>query len=79
MSEDSKIKNGKREDDPARDIDIQDIQRKQLHVILSRQELERIYNDYGNPSTRQRATGSKRPRLRQSGTRRSWSWSCSKA
>ena len=41
------IKNGKREDNPARDIDIQDIQRKQLHVILNRQELERIYKDYG--------------------------------
>jgi len=41
-------KNGNLEDNPARDIDIQDIQRKQLHVILSRQELERIYNDYGN-------------------------------
>jgi integrase/recombinase XerD len=43
------IKSGKREDNPARDIDIQDIQRKQLHVILTRQELERIYERCGNP------------------------------
>jgi site-specific recombinase XerD len=42
------IKNGRREDNPAREIDIQDIQRKQLHVILSRQELERIYQQYGS-------------------------------
>jgi integrase/recombinase XerD len=43
------ITSGKREDNPARDIDIQDIQRKQLHVILTRQELERIYERCGNP------------------------------
>jgi len=47
------IKNGKREDNPARDIDIKDIQRKQLHVILSRQELERIYNDYGTEAIKE--------------------------
>lgn len=41
------IKNGKREDNPARDIDIQDIQRKVLQVILTRAELERIYQQYG--------------------------------
>ena len=47
------IKTGKREDNPAIDIDIQDIQRKQLHVILSKQELERIYNSYGTSEVKQ--------------------------
>lgn len=42
------IKNGRREDNPARDIDIQDIQRKVLQVMLTRAELERIYQSYGN-------------------------------
>jgi len=41
------IKQGRREDNPARDIDIQDIQRKVLQVILTRAELERIYQSYG--------------------------------
>jgi integrase/recombinase XerD len=41
------VKTGKRDDNPARDIDIQDIQRKVLQVMLSRQELERIYQSYG--------------------------------
>lgn len=41
------VQQGKREDNPARDIDIQDIQRKVLQVMLSRQELERIYQSYG--------------------------------
>jgi site-specific recombinase XerD len=41
------VKTGKREDNPARDIDIQDIQRKVLQVMLSKQELERIYQSYG--------------------------------
>lgn len=42
------IKQGRREDNPARDIDIQDIQRKVLQVILTRAELERIYQSYGS-------------------------------
>ena len=42
------IKQGRREDNPARDIDIQDIQRKVLQVMLTRQELERIYQQYGS-------------------------------
>ena len=42
------IQNGKREDNPARDIDIQDIQRKVLQVMLTRPELERIYQQYGS-------------------------------
>ena len=41
------VQQGKREDNPARDIDVQDIQRKVLQVMLSRQELERIYQSYG--------------------------------
>jgi site-specific recombinase XerD len=41
------VKTGKREDNPAIDIDIQDIQRKVLQVMLSKQELERIYQSYG--------------------------------
>jgi integrase/recombinase XerD len=41
------VKTGKREDNPAIDIDIQDIQRKVLQVILTRAELERIYQQYG--------------------------------
>lgn len=41
------VKTGKREDNPARDIDIQDIQRKVLQVMLTRAELERIYQQYG--------------------------------
>jgi len=45
------VKAGRREDNPAIDIDIQDIQRKVLQVILSRQELERIYNSYGSANT----------------------------
>ena len=44
------IKNGRREDNPARDIDIQDIQRKVLQVILTRQELESLYQRYGAAS-----------------------------
>lgn len=44
------IKNGRREDNPARDIDIQDIQRKMLQVILSRAELESLYQRYGASS-----------------------------
>ena len=42
------VKQGKREDNPARDIDIQDIQRKVLQVMLTRAELERIYQQYGS-------------------------------
>lgn len=42
------VKTGKRDDNPAIDIDIQDIQRKVLQVMLSRQELERIYQQYGS-------------------------------
>ncbi len=42
------VQQGKRDDNPARDIDIQDIQRKVLQVMLSRQELERIYQQYGS-------------------------------
>ena len=42
------VKTGKREDNPAIDIDIQDIQRKVLQVMLSKQELERIYQSYGS-------------------------------
>jgi site-specific recombinase XerD len=41
------VKTGKRDDNPAIDIDIQDIQRKVLQVMLSKQELERIYQSYG--------------------------------
>lgn len=41
------VKTGKREDNPAIDIDIQDIQRKVLQVMLTRMELERIYQSYG--------------------------------
>jgi site-specific recombinase XerD len=41
------VKTGKRDDNPAIDIDIQDIQRKVLQVMLSKQELERIYQQYG--------------------------------
>jgi integrase/recombinase XerD len=41
------VKTGKREDNPAIDIDIQDIQRKVLQVMLTRAELERIYQSYG--------------------------------
>lgn len=41
------VKTGKRDDNPARDIDIQDIQRKVLQVMLTRAELERIYQQYG--------------------------------
>ena len=41
------VKTGKRDDNPAIDIDIQDIQRKVLQVMLTRQELERIYQSYG--------------------------------
>jgi site-specific recombinase XerD len=41
------VKTGKREDNPAIDIDIQDIQRKVLQVMLTRPELERIYQQYG--------------------------------
>jgi len=41
------VKTGKREDNPAIDIDIQDIQRKVLQVMLTRTELERIYQNYG--------------------------------
>jgi len=37
---------GRRENNPAIDLDIQDVQRKQLHVILSKPELERIYERY---------------------------------
>ena len=42
------VQQGKREDNPARDIDIQDIQRKVLQVMLTRAELERIYQQYGS-------------------------------
>lgn len=42
------VKTGKRDDNPARDIDIQDIQRKVLQVMLTRAELERIYQQYGS-------------------------------
>jgi site-specific recombinase XerD len=38
---------GRREDNPARAIDIHDIQRRTLHVILSKQELESLYERYG--------------------------------
>jgi site-specific recombinase XerD len=38
---------GRRADNPARTIDIHGIQRRTLHVILSKQELERIYEQYG--------------------------------
>ncbi|MCO6481731.1 MAG: tyrosine-type recombinase/integrase [Flavobacteriales bacterium] len=41
------VKTGRRDDNPARDIDIQDIQRKVLQMILTRQELERNYKSYG--------------------------------
>lgn len=41
------VKTGKRDDNPAIDIDIQDIQRKVLQVMLTRAELERIYQQYG--------------------------------
>lgn len=41
------VQQGKREDNPARDVDIQDIQRKVLQVMLTRTELERIYQSYG--------------------------------
>lgn len=41
------VQQGRREDNPARDIDIQDIQRKVLQVMLTRAELERIYQSYG--------------------------------
>ena len=41
------VKTGKRDDNPAIDIDIQDVQRKVLQVILSRQELESLYQRYG--------------------------------
>jgi integrase/recombinase XerD len=37
---------GRREDNPARAIDIHGIQRRTLHVILSKQELERIYQQH---------------------------------
>lgn len=47
------IENERREDNPARDIDIKDIQRKQLHVILTRPELERIYNHYGTEAIKE--------------------------
>ena len=42
------VKTGKRDDNPAIDIDIQDIQRKVLQVMLTRAELERIYQQYGS-------------------------------
>ena len=42
------VKTGRRDDNPARDIDIQDIQRKVLQVMLTRAELERIYQQYGS-------------------------------
>jgi len=41
------VQQGRREDNPARDIDIQDIQRKVLQVILTRAELESLYQRYG--------------------------------
>ncbi len=37
---------GRREDNPARAIDIHGIERRTMHVILSRQELERIYQQH---------------------------------
>lgn len=42
------VQQGRREDNPARDIDIQDIQRKVLQVMLTRAELERIYQQHGS-------------------------------
>lgn len=51
------IDNGRRGDNPARDIHIKDIQRKLLHVILTRQELERIYYDYGTNEIKEEQRG----------------------
>jgi site-specific recombinase XerD len=49
------VKTGKRDDNPAIDIDIQDIQRKVLQVMLTRQELERIYQSYGTKELKEQA------------------------
>ena len=40
------VRIGRRENNPAIDIEIHDVQRKQLHVILNKQELERLYERY---------------------------------